>query len=103
MYGGTVDMSKVTDEVKKLYQAHGGNPTLDGYYNTAKKGHTVFAQVFEGMDVVQKISKVKTDEKDKPTEPVIIKSIKFDRYIKNWGVRNKRCFGNYKGIKTGFG
>lgn len=83
MYGGTVDMSKVTDEVKKLYQEHGGNPTLDGYYNTAKKGHTVFAQVFEGMDVVQKISKVKTDKNDKPIEPVVIKSIKFDRYIKN--------------------
>lgn len=83
VYGGTVDMSKVTDEVKKLYQEHGGNPTLDGYYNTANKGHTVFAQVFEGMDVIEKISKVKTDENDKPIEPVIIKSIKFDRYIKN--------------------
>ncbi len=80
MYGGTIDMSKVTDEVKKLYQEHGGNPNLDGYYNTAHKGHTVFAQVFEGMDVIQKISKVKTDENDKPIEPVIIKSIKFDRY-----------------------
>lgn len=83
IYGGTVDMSKITDTVKKLYQEHGGNPTLDGYYNTANKGHTVFAQVFEGMDVIQKISKVKTDANDKPVEPVIIKSIKFELYRKN--------------------
>lgn len=82
IYGGTVDMSKVTDDVKNIYKEHGGNPTLDGYYNTANKGHTVFAQVFEGMDVVDKISKVKTDENDKPIEPVIIESIKFDMYDK---------------------
>ncbi len=92
MCGGTVDMSKITDDIKNLYNKHGGNPTLDGYYNTAGKGHTVFAQVFEGMDVVDKISKCKTDENNKPLEPVIIKSIKFDKYKKNWGVRDKRYF-----------
>lgn len=83
MYGGTVDMSKMTEDIKSLYIKYGGNPTLDGYYNTAGRGHTVFAQVFEGMDVINKISKCKTDENDKPLEPVTIKNIKFDKYVKN--------------------
>ena len=79
-YGGTIDMSKITDEIKTLYKNHGGNPNLDGYYNTAKKGHTVFGQVFEGMDVVDKISKCKTDANDKPITSITIKNIEFEKY-----------------------
>lgn len=81
-YGGTVDMSKITDEIKNLYQTNGGNPHLDGYYNTAKKGHTVFGQVFEGMDVINKISDVETDENNKPKNTISIKSINFEPYHK---------------------
>ncbi len=81
-YGGTVDMSQITDEIKKLYIDNGGSPSLDGYYNTSKKGHTVFGQVFEGMDTINKISESKTDENDKPTEPVVIKKISFEYYKK---------------------
>ncbi|WP_308795373.1 peptidylprolyl isomerase [Veillonella intestinalis] len=37
--------------------------------------HTIFGMVTQGMDVVAKIGKVATDKKDKPIEPVVIKSI----------------------------
>lgn len=82
-YGGTIDMSKITDEIKNLYATNGGNPNLDGYYNTAKRGHTVFGQVFEGMDIVNKISECKINENDKPVNPITIKSITFENYHKN--------------------
>lgn len=50
------------------------SPTSQGY------GYTVFGKVTSGMDVVEKIGKVKTTAsghmRDVPAEPVIIKSIK---------------------------
>jgi peptidyl-prolyl cis-trans isomerase B (cyclophilin B) len=48
--------------------------------SAAEYGYAVFAKVTEGMDVVDKIKKVKTGSKmghsDVPLEPVIIKSVK---------------------------
>lgn len=41
--------------------------------------HSVFGEVIEGMDIVNTISKVKTDRGDKPTEPVVIQSLKIER------------------------
>lgn len=54
----------------KIIQAYkdGGNPSLDGSY-------TVFGQVVEGMDVVDKIADEKTDEQDRPKNEVKIESI----------------------------
>ena len=76
-------MSKITDSIKKLYETYGGNPHLDGYYNTNNTGHTVFGQIFEGMDIVNKISEVEVDGDNKPTNPVFIKEIKFENYCAN--------------------
>lgn len=76
----TVDMSKVTDAVKKLYEENGGNPNLDGYYSTGGTGHTVFAQVFEGMENVYALSQVDTDSSDKPVEDMVIQSVEITTY-----------------------
>jgi len=55
-----------TDEQKEIYKSSiGGAPFLDGEY-------TVFGEVIEGMDVVEKIENVKTNEKDMPLQPVIM-------------------------------
>lgn len=78
--GRSLDMSKINSDIKKLYEKYGGNPHLDGYYSASKKGHTVFGQVFEGLDVIEKISKVETDENDKPKEDIKIEYISIEVY-----------------------
>lgn len=42
--------------------------------------HTVFGEVYEGMDVVDEIAKTKVDESDKPVEDVVIESIIVEDY-----------------------
>lgn len=78
--GGWLDMTKVTDGYKKFYDEHGGNPNLDGAYNIVEQGHSVFAQVIEGMDVVDKIAATAVDSNDKPTTPVIIQKAEIQKY-----------------------
>lgn len=74
-----LDYKSVPEAVWELYEKNGGNITLDGAWRK-KGGHTVFGQVFAGMDVVDAIAAVKTDENDKPTEAVTIKSIEITTY-----------------------
>lgn len=76
----SMDSSVVTDQYKDLYNTYGGNPTLDEYYNKTKVGYTVFGQIFEGLDVLNKIASVKVNSNDKPIDDVIIQSVRIVPY-----------------------
>ena len=77
----TLDMDKVNDDYKKLYEAQGGNVHLDGAYSTNGTGHTVFGQVFEGMDSVYALSQAETDpNNDKPLEDMVIEKVEIVVY-----------------------
>ncbi|HTV16283.1 MAG TPA: peptidylprolyl isomerase [Acidobacteriaceae bacterium] len=41
--------------------------------------HTIFGEVVEGQDVVDKISKVSRDRGDKPVKPVVLESVTIER------------------------
>lgn len=58
----TVDL---TPEMREAYMTVGGTPHLDGTY-------TVFGEITEGLDVVERIQGVETDETDHPLQPVLI-------------------------------
>jgi peptidyl-prolyl cis-trans isomerase A (cyclophilin A) len=41
--------------------------------------HTIFGEVVEGQDVVNKITQVQRDRNDKPTKDVVLNSVKIER------------------------
>jgi cyclophilin family peptidyl-prolyl cis-trans isomerase len=63
---------KFSEEQRNIYKSIGGTPRLDGTY-------TVFGEVIEGLDVVDKIASVKTDINEKPVDDIKIIKIKFIR------------------------
>ena len=61
---------KFSKKDRKLYRTIGGTPHLDGNY-------TVFGEVIEGMDIVDKMSVVPTDTNNRPVKDIKMK-IKVD-------------------------
>lgn len=56
---------EMTLEQKKAYCSVGGSPHLDGNY-------TVFGEIIEGLDVLDKIQQVETSEFDRPVKDIHI-------------------------------
>ena len=52
-----------TTAQREVYKTLGGVPFLDGDY-------TVFGEVVEGLEVVDKIAEVRTDRNDRPLEDI---------------------------------
>ena len=61
------------EEVINAYLEVGGVPYLDN-------GYTVFGQVYSGMDVVDDIASVQTDDREKPKKDITIVSITITIY-----------------------
>ena len=61
--GGAVQM---TPEIRDIYKQQGGTPHLDGHY-------TVFGELLEGFEVVDKIRKALVDENSRPLTDIHIK------------------------------
>jgi peptidylprolyl isomerase len=59
---------KFTEEQRQAYTTVGGTPHLDGEY-------TIFGEVIEGMDVVDKIQQVSTNGSDRPDDDIVIKKV----------------------------
>ena len=59
----------LTEAQKQAYTTVGGTPHLDGQY-------TVYGEVIEGLDVLDKIAAVKTNSFDRPEKDVVIEKIR---------------------------
>ncbi|MEI7490779.1 MAG: peptidylprolyl isomerase [Bacteroidota bacterium] len=55
--------AKYTDAQKKVYETLGGVPFLDGNY-------TVYGEITEGLDIIDKIANVERDRSDRPKKDI---------------------------------
>lgn len=60
---------KYSESQRQAYKTFGGAPHLDGTY-------TVFGEVVEGFEVIDKIQNMETDENNRPKKDVVIKKMK---------------------------
>jgi len=67
-----------TEESLRHYMNYGGTPFLDWHFRD--DAFTVFGHVVLGMDVVDAIASLETDEGDRPLEPVIMDGFTFFLY-----------------------
>lgn len=65
-YNANPNILKFSDEMKEAYTTVGGVQHLDMEY-------TVFGEVIQGFDVIDKIANLKTDKNDRPIKDVTIK------------------------------
>ena len=61
----TGELISFPQEVRDAYFQYGGTPHLDNQY-------TVFGEVVEGLDVVERIMRAKTDDNDRPVTDIHI-------------------------------
>jgi len=66
---GLANPFKYSTGQREIYKTKGGAPHLDGAY-------TVFGEVIDGMDVIDRIENVATDQADRPLEDIKILSMK---------------------------
>ena len=81
---------KMSPETREMYKSVGGTPFLDGDY-------TVFGEIVEGMDVLEKIALVATDSNDRPKEDVIIFRNQVEKEIKKILFKSRNTDFSYKG------
>lgn len=62
----------IPPEQRAVYKSLGGTPHLDGSY-------TVFGEVVEGIEIIDKIGRVKTSDSDKPLTDIYINKMKLSR------------------------
>ena len=63
---GEIKPFTFTEAQRKTYTTTGGTPHLDGAY-------TVFGEIIEGLDVIDKIAVVKTNKGNRPEQDLMIK------------------------------
>lgn len=56
---------RMDPEVRQYYQEHPGLPALDGSY-------TIFGEVVEGLEIVERIQATQTNAEDRPIQPITI-------------------------------
>jgi len=60
------DTFKLTNKQREVYSTIGGTPHLDGNY-------TVFGEIIEGLEIIDKIAAIETDKNDRPLEDIRMK------------------------------
>lgn len=82
-----ITQANYKEQMKSYLNAYGYPQTLIEQYQkyggdilSLYQQYTVFGQVYEGMEVVDRIASVETDVSDKPVEDIVIESIEVTDY-----------------------